>query len=513
MISDLSGAGAVSVEADVLIIGAGTAGLVMAGRLAGRGLNVVCLESGGREQRDEVHPLNACEQVGTPYAGAEQGRFRCLGGSSTRWGGALIPFQAADWDRAVWPLDPVELTPYVAEVERLFGLPDGPYAPPGANELPGYSERLAKWPPFARRNVYSLLRGEIEASPNLTVWLEATATRFTFDGARMSNVIAEAPDGSSIAVAAAHVILAAGAIESTRLLLLADQQNRGCISLMSPDLGLGFHDHLSAVIGELQVHDRPALNERVGFRFAAHGAMRNLRFELAATSPLRASVPPSFAHVAAADEAGGGFNALRELFRRLQRRRLPGIGTLAELLRETPWLTRAVWWRFMRKRLLYPDNAALELHMVIEQAAVSANRIALSDTRKDRFGQPLARIEWAVSEADVAAMRRAADAFRTAWAASPLALLAKIVDRPPAGVAAEMRAGGGIYHPGGSTRMARNAEHGVVDSNLRLFAAQNVRVVSTSTFPSGGGANPTMTLLMLALRCADQIIAEFADRS
>lgn len=513
MIRDLRGAGARTVDAEVLVIGGGTAGLAMAARLARRGLSVVCLESGGREQREETHPLNAVEQAGTPYAGAEYGRFRCLGGTSTRWGGALIPFQAADLDPAAWPLDPAALAPYAAEVERLFGLPDGPYETVREDGLAGYVERLAKWPPFANRNVYTLLRGELEAPAGPTVWLNATVTRLALDGARMSGVVAEAPDGSSLTVSARQVVVAAGAIETTRLLLLADRQNGGRISRTSPSLGRGFHDHLSAAVADLAVRDRAALNARVGFRFAAHGAMRNLRFELAPASPLRAMVPPSFAHVAAADEPGGGFDALRELFRGLQRRRLPGIGTLARLARAAPWLARAVWWRFARKRLLYPDHAALQVHMVIEQAAVPENRIALSKTMTDPFGLPLARIAWAVREDDEAAMGRATEAFVAAWASSPLAEVARIVPRPPAGVAADMRAGGGIYHPGGSTRMARDAADGVVDGDLRLFAADNVRVVSTSVFPSGGGANPTMTLLMLALRCADQLAEESAERS
>src|SRR5690606_13025258 len=112
MIRDLRGAGAISADADVLVIGGGTAGLTIAAMLARSGLRALCLESGGREQREDTHPLNECEQEGAHrYAGADHGRFRCLGGTSTRWGGALIPFQGADLDPGLWPVPVEELAP------------------------------------------------------------------------------------------------------------------------------------------------------------------------------------------------------------------------------------------------------------------------------------------------------------------------------------------------------------------------------------------------------------------
>src|SRR5689334_10290365 len=89
---------ALRVEAEVLVIGAGIAGLVVATRLAECGLRVVVVESGGRAQETDTHPLNCVEQSGQLYAGAELGRFRCLGGTSTRWGGAMIPLLPEDMD-------------------------------------------------------------------------------------------------------------------------------------------------------------------------------------------------------------------------------------------------------------------------------------------------------------------------------------------------------------------------------------------------------------------------------
>ncbi len=138
------------------------------------------------------------------------------------------------------------------------------------------------------------------------------------------------------------------------------------------------------------------------------------------------------------------------------------------------------------------------------------NRITLSSDRTDIYGQPLAAIHWSPGSRDCENLTRAADAFERMWNASPFAKLGALIRRPAGEAEAELARGSGIYHPGGTTRFAQRPEDGVVDTDLRLFGLQDVRVVSTSVLPSGGGANPTMMLLMLAFRCVADIRTSLA---
>jgi choline dehydrogenase-like flavoprotein len=62
-----------------------------------------------------------------------------------------------------------------------------------------------------------------------------------------------------------------------------------------------------------------------------------------------------------------------------------------------------------------------------------------------------------------------------------------------------------IHHPMGTTRMHENPKHGVVDANCRVHGVSNLFIASSSVFPTGGYANPTLTLLALAIRVADQV--------
>ncbi|PNG27226.1 GMC oxidoreductase [Methylocella silvestris] len=516
MIRDLAGyqdQGSEPVTADVLVIGAGTAGLVIAARLADEGFRVIVLESGDRQQEKDEHPLNEVVQLRSIYSGASRGRFRCLGGTSTRWGGALIPFVPADMDPALWPVSHDEICAYLPDVEALFGLAPGTYDWTDWAKFGGaqsdHVARLAKWPPFGKRNVANLLSSSIDRPDGAEIWLNATATGFDIsDDGRLKEVTAEAPDRSKLRIRAQHVVIAAGAIESTRLLLLADRQNGD--KFFAPDgvLGRYFHDHLSVGVGDIEAKDRTALNRVAGFRFEKGGSMRNLRFELSKDARRREHPPACFAHIAFEETSRSGFEALRDVYRQLQKRRNPSFKTLMELARGFPWLTRAVWWRFVEGRLLYPSDASIKLIMVLEQPPRAENRIFLSDDRRDVYGQPLAVIDWAVGAEDQRAMTKVTDMFLKSWAETGLAGLGRINRRPPREAEADVAGGGGIYHPGGTVRMGRTPADGVLDGDLRVFRLPNVHVISTAAFPTGGGANPTMMLMMCAMRCVAQLSKE-----
>jgi choline dehydrogenase-like flavoprotein len=57
----------------------------------------------------------------------------------------------------------------------------------------------------------------------------------------------------------------------------------------------------------------------------------------------------------------------------------------------------------------------------------------------------------------------------------------------------------------GTTRMHDDPKQGVVDRNCRVHGIDNLFVAGSSVFPTGGAANPTLTLLALTLRLADHL--------
>ena len=255
-----------------------------------------------------------------------------------------MTFRQPGWD-SEWPVTLADFTAYQGEIERLFGLPEVPTTArrscPGRNgTAAALIPRLAKWPPFKLRNVATLLDAQIKAENGPYVWLNATATQFASIPRRNppASVEARSPDGGRLLIRPEETVIAAGAIESTRLLLLIDHQNDN--RLFAPDgvLGRYFHDHVSTETARVAVSDRTALNRVIGFRFEG-GGMRNLRFEPSAALRAAHQLPAGFLHIAFSTEAPTGFDVLRSVFRKIQRRDRFSIGDVAELTSALPWLS------------------------------------------------------------------------------------------------------------------------------------------------------------------------------
>ena len=519
MIHDLQAVASASTKLNVsvVVIGAGIAGLMLAASLARQGLEVLHLESGpARDLIGSDDPLNIVEQRGQPYRGATQGRARGLGGTSRLWGGAMLPFLPCDMGphTAGWPIEwPVEhgdLATKFSEVEAKFCLPSDSYTL--SCDVAGtwddsFILRSAKWPSFKQRNLTNTLRQEINDAL-VDVWCNATVTGFTLgENGRVASVTAESLSRNKIVVHADHVLVAAGAIESTRLLLLLDAQHDNRVFAPDGQLGRYFFDHLSTAAATIEPIDRRRLNATFGMKFE-HGGMRDLRIEPSENLRRAAALPAAFAHIAAISDDTSGFAAVRDVYRSLQSRTKIGWPHVVGIARDLPWLVQAGWWRFARQRLLYPRQSIFELALVIEQMPVADSRIGLSTRYRDSLGVPRAVIDWRSSEADNTAFAALQERLCAFWNNGGFAQLGTVTPTARQRWQQRLQGDSDVFHPGGTTRMGRSVSTGVVDGDLRTFRVPNLSVVSTSAFPSGGGANPTFMLMAFALRAAGRLAKE-----
>jgi choline dehydrogenase-like flavoprotein len=509
-------------DAGVVIVGAGIAGLTLATRLRKSGVKVCVVESGGYREADLACPLKEVVLTGHPYRGASEGRSLCLGGTSTRWGGALLPFLDHDFDarpyigQSAFPIGMADLRPYIPEVEAIFGLSSGSYEEDFVREIKAgphlplgdkdFWLRFAKWPRFSARNVAALFRTELRSDQGLKVWLNATVTRFIVakESGRLRSIEARALSGKRLIITAERFVLCAGALESTRLLLLLDRQNGERISRRCMCLGRYFYDHISGLVANIEANDVKALNKLAGFRFVG-STMRSLRYELSPAAQRREAVGSAFAHINFRTEHPTAFDALRALLRSSQRDGNVDYESALSIARNLPEMFHTARWRYVNKQLLWPRPAEYELHLVVEQLPKAINRIFLSN-ETNALGVPMAGIYWSISPDERRTFEVFANLFDQYWERSGLRRIGPLKWRDAqSGEHNKDQGTSDVYHPGGTTRMGIDGVNAVVDETLKTFAVPNLWVASTSVLPTGGGANPTMTLLLLTLRLADHL--------
>jgi choline dehydrogenase-like flavoprotein len=162
-----------------------------------------------------------------------------------------------------------------------------------------------------------------------------------------------------------------------------------------------------------------------------------------------------------------------------------------------------------RRRLLRPGSPLLTddvslLAIAGEQAPNRDSRIVLLPSDRDALGMRRAAVDWRMNELDRHSLLRALELF-----AAQLWLCCRARIHLPESMNNELEewvfnfTDGG--HQIGGTRMADSPQRGVVDRNCKVHGVDNLYIAGSSVFPTSGQCNPTLTIVALALRLADEL--------
>jgi choline dehydrogenase-like flavoprotein len=299
------------------------------------------------------------------------------------------------------------------------------------------------------------------------------------------------------------VVIAAGTIETSRLLLASRSVHSQGIGNHSDQLGRWFHDHLSVKAAVLQPSRRRELLQRLAPWYIGD-TRHTLKLESTAAWQARQGCLNVMGHLVFEAPDTSGFAWLRQQLQARQSGTTMGQAVPAPYLEQLPAESLDVaylaWKRLVRKRRWCPAGAAITLYIDTEQQPNPESRIRLSETL-DALGMPRAVVQWQWGEPErkaFAAYRQLFERQWQAWSFGPIHWLESF--DPGSDWQANVS---DINHLMGATRMASDPKHGVVDAQLRVHGIDNLFVASCSVFPTGGSSNPTLTLMQLTLRLAE----------
>jgi len=483
--------------ADVVVVGSGIAGAEVATFLARHGRKVILLESGRETFDPAIQALNDIAFVGKRHRALDPdatyhrylppglrgvSRVRQFGGTSNVWTGKWKHFQERDFIErpwvpySEWPIRLSDLMPHYRSAARDYGFGDleaearrpqiealrAAIASAGLKLTSFYWEES----PTRTRIRFG---DEMRVSDDLRVVLGATVTELVADGeaGQVRAALCRSPEGRRLRVTGGTFVLAAGALETARILLSSDGATPGGLGNAHDLVGRFYTDHPKHHSGTL----RPGPLTRA---FA-----RELQY----------APKPRFCICFALDDATQAAERITEHVIYLKPMYETRLGRMRRIARGG--------------RPCVDGNgrvSAYRVKLVTEQVPNPESRVRLRPDR-DALGARRLELDWRLGEEDARSLATVVSLATERFAAAGLGRFDFSADPPLLDTMTD------AAHQMGTTRMADSAERGVVDPDCRVFGTDNVFVASSAVFPTGPSYSPTFTILALARRLGEHLVA------
>ena len=533
-------------RSDVLIVGSGIAGALVAERLARAGARVAILEAGRRIRRAEAIGRFAAAPVKTPesaypvdpeadhpltedpdhwYRQSGPDKFKSTylkvaGGTTWHWLGTCLRFLPSDFSlrsrygRGVdWPLGYRELEPFYLEAERELGVAGNSkedLGSPRSGDFP--------MPQIAPSHLDQVFQRALAGTSYQVRTTPQARNSQIHDGrpacCGSGSCIPICPVGAKYD-AAVHLAKAerSGAALHDRATAIRVETDAGNlvsgIRFRRPDLSEGVARGRLYVIAahaietpRLLLHSRSKRNPagvangsgQVGRNLMDHPIQLSWALAGERVWPYRGPLSTS------------GIENLRdgEVRKRRASFRIEiandgwawpngGASALAGRL-----AAQGLRGQALRRAVADQASRHLRLASLVEQLPLAGNRVVLDERERDHYGVPLPRIRYQVEDyarQGLAAARKVHDELFAKLSATAIA------HRP------EFEGAGHII---GTCRMGDDPARSVVDRNLRCHGHGNLYLAGAAAFPTSGTANPTLTIAALSLRLAAELRAALA---
>jgi choline dehydrogenase-like flavoprotein len=518
-------------QVDLCLIGGGVANLSIARRLLAQGHSVFILESGGTDYDEDVQAMADARNVGFDYYTLRYAALRMLGGTTAIWGGRCceydpIDFEARAWvPHSGWPFGKTELEPYYREAARWFEIKEPSpmlnrfrQAVPVINSLDDGAFTTGIWVFDDEDERFTGSRiADVVDHPKTTIVLHATVTSINaaHDAGSIESLTIRDLSGRSGTVRAKRFVLGVGGLQNPRLLLASNDVMTCGLGNQNDLVGRFFMEHPHARGGKV-VSDTAAWNLMKAFgrshvvdgqRVAAgilpkrdaqarHGLL-NTAISITPRQPPTATMNPVMKVFDTARHTLDPNKLNRSLWRSAK-----GLALWAHQFTDPlrPWV------------LMKMGQRDMAIMVRAEQAPNPDSRVSLIDER-DPLGVPKYQLDWRFADLDkhtVKVIVEQLDAHLRATDRGHVEMEDWLSEQ---GVTWKTDAlisthpYGGFHHVG-TTKMADDPKQGVVDRHGKVHGLANLYITGCSVFPTASWVNPTFTIMAMAFRLADHLMAQ-----
>ena len=439
-----------------------------------------------------------------------------------------------DWiPNSGWPIERDALLPYYEPAQERVELDhrleydqfweEFGIEPPGFDPSKLVKNIDERSPPTRFGEVY---REDLEAAERCTIWLHANVQEIETndEASHVRGVTVKSFKGKEAKVQAKAFVLATGAMENARLLLA----NRGTephgFGNRHDLVGRYFSDHAHMLIGDIVTADPVTLLDATRRQFQG-GSEFLPRFALPDALQKEFGVTNSACWLVNELEASEGMAAAADLIERMRgmEGRPPYSDSAWRVMVNLDDVAVAAWQRFVQGKKTVQEVSYVGLFGCTDPVPNPDSRVLLDEKDVDSFGMPRTMLDWRLTEQDHVSMRKLAEVMGAELARTGLGRL-KLHDwfmEEPANdwmmrFHESPEAEQFSYldwisnHNIGTTRMADDPRQGVVDADCKMHYVDNFWIAGSSVFPTSGSAQPTMTIVALALRLADHLKAKLA---
>lgn len=536
-------------EADVAVVGAGPAGIVVALELARAGHRVLLIDSGGDSHDPGVQRLGDLAGQDPTHVSMSLATSRQIGGASNLWGGRCVPFDPIDFqhrqitDDARWPITYEEIASYFQRACDWCICGDAVF---DAHEIPNLARRsLVPGFPDGRVRASSLerwslptnfgreYRSALRQTDGLTLVTNLTCTEIVCDptGGSVQHLNAQTIDGKIVTISASRYVLACGGLEGTRLLFASNRHHPEGIGNRSRHLGHWYMAHVENRIAEVHFttppqetiygHERdPAgvyVRRRLTFSpdFLTDERLPNIAMLLVnpkISDPSHGSGILSFVYLMLASPVGRLFVA--EGIRQSQIKADYPISSrkhLGNIARNLGSASRFAvtfgYQRFLKRGRKVPGffvPSAANTYPLLYHGEHLPHHDSYVQPTAERDALGMVRLETRIhfGEDDINNVIRAHRYLDEFLREKNLGYIEYLYHDLEAAVRDQLLGG---YHQAGTTRMSKLPEDGVVDRNLAVHGFDDLFIASSSVFVTSGQANSTFMIIAFALRLADYL--------